>query len=56
MAKVASFHTNSLEYLPKHREVYHDKNTCPDGKKIRTKHRAVGYGDKKHCSACDKVA
>lgn len=24
MAKISPYHTNSMEYLPKHREVYHD--------------------------------
>ena len=35
MATVSPYHTNSEEYPPKHREVYHDKDTCPDGKKIQ---------------------
>jgi hypothetical protein len=55
MAKVPAFHTDSEEYLPKHREVYHDKDTCPDGKKIEEKHRKDGDGNKKHCLECDKV-
>lgn len=56
MAKVRAFHTDSPEYLPKHREVYHDKDTCPDGKKIKPEHRKDGTGNKKHCLECDKVA
>lgn len=55
MATVRSFHTDSPEYLPKHREVYHDKDTCPDGKKIKPEHHADGTGNKKHCLECDKV-
>ena len=56
MSKVAPFNTDSSEYLPKHREVYHDKDTCPDGKKILPRHRIAGIGNKKHCLECDKVS
>lgn len=52
MTKVAAFHTDSPEYLPSHREVYHDKDTCPDGKKIKSEHRVKGEGGKKHCKHC----
>jgi hypothetical protein len=56
MAKVADYHTDSPEYPPKHREVYHDKDTCPDGKRIKPEHRKAGRGtNKKHCLECDKV-
>lgn len=54
MAKIAAFHTNSPEYLPKHREVYHDKDTCSEGKKIKREHRVAGTGNRKHCSECAK--
>ena len=56
MPRVAPFHTDSPEYPPKHREVYHDKDTCPDGKRIKPEHRKSGTGNKKHCLECDKVA
>jgi hypothetical protein len=55
MAKVAAFHTSSPEYPREHREVYHDKDTCPDGKKIKSEHRVDGTGNRKHCLECDKV-
>ena len=55
MAKVAAYHTNSPEYPPKHREVYHDKDTCPDGRRIKPEHKEQGTGNKKHCFECDKV-
>lgn len=55
MATVAPYHTNSPEYPPKHREVYHDKNTCPDGRRIELRHREPGTGGKKHCLECNKV-
>ena len=55
MAKVAPYHTNSPEYPPEHREVYHDKDTCPAGKRIKSEHREQGTGNKKHCLQCDKA-
>jgi len=33
-AWVYAYHTDSPEYLPQHREVYHDHDDCADGKKI----------------------
>jgi hypothetical protein len=55
MPKIAPFHTNSPEYPPTHREVFHDKDTCPDGKRIKPEHCERGTGNKKHCLECDKV-
>lgn len=55
MATVSAYHTNSKEYPPQHREVYHDKDTCPDGKRIKPEHREAGTGNKKHCLECYKV-
>ena len=33
--KVAPYHTNSREYPPEHRNVYHDHDNCPEGKRIQ---------------------
>lgn len=55
MATVSAYHTNSKEYPAQHREVYHDKDTCPDGKRIKPEHREAGTGNKKHCLECYKV-
>jgi hypothetical protein len=55
MAKVSPYHTNSPEYLPKHREDYHDHDNCPDGKKIESKHRLSGTGEKPRCKECVKL-
>jgi hypothetical protein len=38
VAKVASYHTNSPEYPPQHRSVYHDHDNCQDGKRILPQH------------------
>jgi hypothetical protein len=56
MGTVAAYHTNSPEYPPEHREVYHNKDTCPDGKKIKREHREAGTGNKKPCKECPKYA
>jgi hypothetical protein len=56
MTTVSPFDTNSPEYPPKHREVYHENDTCPDGKRIKHEHREPGKGGKKHCLECDKVS
>lgn len=56
MAIKAPFHTDSPEYEPKHREVYHSKDDCSEGKKIQDKHRKAGTGGKKLCEVCAKMA
>jgi hypothetical protein len=56
MPTVQPYHTNSPEYPPKHREVYHDKDTCPDGKRIKPEHKERGTGGKQHCKECPKVS
>ena len=52
MSKVAAYNTSSPEYLPQHREVYHDHDDCSDGKKIKREHREPGTGGKKRCKVC----
>lgn len=54
MIKIEPFHTNSHEYQPTHREVYHDIDTCPDGKRIKHEHRTPGTGGRKRCLECEK--
>jgi len=55
MAKVSAYHTNSQEYPPTHREVYHNHDDCPDGKRIQSKHRENGTGGKPLCKECSKL-
>ena len=52
MAKVPPYHTNSTEYPPSHREVYHDHDDCPDGRRIKPQHRLAGTGSKPRCKEC----
>jgi hypothetical protein len=42
METVSPYHTNSQEYPPSHREVYRDKDSCPDGKRIKPQHKEQG--------------
>ncbi len=55
MAKVPTYHTDSEEYPPRHRNVYHDHDDCPDGKRILPKHRKSGTGGKSRCDECIKL-
>lgn len=55
MSKVAAYHTNSMEYPPAHRNVYHDHDDCKDGKQIQQQHRVVGTGGKPRCKECIKL-
>jgi len=55
MGKVAAFHTNSPEAPPEHREVYHDRDDCFEGKKIQQKHKESGTGGKKRCKECTRL-
>lgn len=48
----AAYHTNSAEYPPKNREVYHNNNQCSEGKKIKLEHRESGTGGKPLCKVC----
>ena len=55
MAKVAAYHTNSPEYPTQTREVHHDHDDCPDGKRIKREHRVSGTGNKRRCKECIKL-
>ena len=55
MAKVTPYHTNSLEYPPKHRNVYHDYDNCPEGKHIKKEHREDGTANRPRCDECKKL-
>ncbi len=55
MSKVPPYHTNSTEYPPTHRNVYHDHDDCRYGKEIKSQHRESGTGGKDRCSECSKL-
>jgi hypothetical protein len=54
-ARVSRYHTNSMEYPLNRREVYHDRDDCPDGTRIKREHRENGTGNKKRCDACIRL-
>jgi len=55
MSRVSPFHTDSEEYPPEHRKVYHDDSDCPEGKRIENKHRKTGTDGKTLCKECAKL-
>lgn len=55
MSTVSAYHTNSDEYPPSHREVYHDHDDCKYGKEIKAKHRESGKGGKPRCKECIRL-
>jgi hypothetical protein len=55
MTKVPAYHTNSPEYPPSHRNVYHDHDDCPYGKEIKSWHRVSGTGDRSRCEECQTL-
>jgi len=50
------FHTESLEYPPTHRNVYHDNTLCDHGKEIKHEHRISGAGGRPRCERCNALA
>jgi len=55
MGKVTAYHTNSPEYPPQHRNVYHDRDDCPDGRRIKQQDRVSGTGNRPRCKECIKL-
>ena len=55
MAKVDPYHTNSPEYPPSHRNVYHNFDNCPDGKQIKPQHKRSGTDGRPRCDECKKL-
>ena len=50
------FHTDSPEYAPTHRNVYHDNALCEYGKEIKQEHRISGSGGRARCARCNSLA
>ncbi len=54
--KIKPYHTNSAEYPPTHREVYHDHDDCKYGKEIKPAHRIDNEtGGKPRCKECIRL-
>lgn len=54
MSRVDPYHTTSIEYPPQERNVYHNHDDCPDGKRIRDWHRVAGTAGRPRCDECIK--
>jgi hypothetical protein len=52
----AEYHTDSPEYPPTHRNVYHDRLACPYGKEIKPWHRKDGTAGRPRCDECKKLS
>jgi len=55
MSKVSPYHTNSQEYPPSHRNVYHDHDDCKYGKEIKSQHRISGDAGRPRCDECKRL-
>jgi hypothetical protein len=55
MSKVAPYHTNSPEYPPRERNVYHNHDDCPDGKRIKPWHKQQGDAGRPRCDVCIRL-
>ncbi len=55
MAKVAPYHTIEPEYGPRERNVYHDHDNCPDGRRIKLAHKRPGTANRPRCDECKKL-
>jgi hypothetical protein len=52
MAKVAPYHTTTPEQEYRQRNVYHDLDDCPDGRRILRENRKSGMAGRPRCDAC----
>jgi hypothetical protein len=48
MARVAPYHSSS----PEDRDVYHDHDDCPDGRRILPENWQAGSDGRQRCEAC----
>jgi hypothetical protein len=51
MSKVSPYHTSVPEYGGE-RNVYHNDNACPDGKRIKPEHVTPGTAGRPLCKVC----
>lgn len=50
MGKVKPYHTDSPEYS--HRDVHHNQDDCPAGRRIKREHRKEGTAGRPLCKDC----
>ena len=57
MAKVPEFHTDSDDYRPEDKLVYHDNDECGYGNEIKRDGNDVpGTAGRRRCDRCDDLA
>jgi hypothetical protein len=55
MAKVPPYHTITEE-KPEQRDVYHDHDDCPDGRRIKPENRRSGTAGRPRCDECKRLS
>jgi hypothetical protein len=57
VSKVPAFHTDSDDYRPEDKLVYHDNDECQYGKEIkRDGNQVAGTDGRRRCYRCDELA
>jgi hypothetical protein len=57
VTKVAAFHTDSDDYRPEDKLVYHDQSECGYGKEIkRNGNDVAGTAGRRRCDRCTDLA
>jgi hypothetical protein len=55
MAKVPAYHTITPEKPYGERDVYHDHDNCPAGRRIEPQNRRRGTANRPRCEDCIKL-
>lgn len=53
--KVSPYHTSVLHYSAEERNVYHDRDDCPAGRRIKLEHRTAGTANRPKCKDCARL-
>jgi hypothetical protein len=53
--KVPPYHTSSIHYTSEERNVYHNDNQCPAGKRIKPEHKTAGTANRPLCKDCQRL-
>ena len=53
--KVNPYHTTVLHYSSEERNVYHNNDACPAGKRIKPEHRTSGTAGRPLCKDCARL-
>jgi hypothetical protein len=53
MARVGAYHTKNLEEGAGHRNVFHNDDDCPAGKRIKPENKEYGQDGRELCEDCE---